>query len=78
MFGSSSEAAYLRDDQRDTVAEIAAKTAAGSVPVLVGAIDMTTARVVAGPRKASGCVGGGRHCGDVPLLCAGYAPRRDR
>jgi 4-hydroxy-tetrahydrodipicolinate synthase len=52
VLGSSSEAAYLRDDQRDTVAEIAAKTAAGSVPVLVGAIDMTTARVVDHARRA--------------------------
>jgi 4-hydroxy-tetrahydrodipicolinate synthase len=52
VLGSSSEAAFLRDDQRDTVVEVAVKTAAGQVPVLAGAIDMTTERVVDHARRA--------------------------
>jgi 4-hydroxy-tetrahydrodipicolinate synthase len=46
VLGSSSEAAFLRDRQRDTVVEVTAKVAAGQVPVLAGAIDMTTGRVI--------------------------------
>jgi 4-hydroxy-tetrahydrodipicolinate synthase len=46
MLGSSSEVAYLTDSQRDRVVEVAVKTAGGEVPVLTGAIDMTTNRVV--------------------------------
>ncbi|MFT2014462.1 dihydrodipicolinate synthase family protein [Streptomyces sp. 796.1] len=43
--GSSGEAAYLTDAQRRTALETVVTTAAGRVPVLAGAIDMTTARV---------------------------------
>lgn len=46
ILGSSSEAAYLTDTQRDLVLEVAIKTAAGQVPVLAGAIDMTTGRMI--------------------------------
>jgi len=46
MLGSSSEVAFLTDAQRDRVLEIAVKTAGGQVPVLAGAIDMTTSRMV--------------------------------
>jgi 4-hydroxy-tetrahydrodipicolinate synthase len=46
MLGSSSEVAYLTDAQRDLVLEVAVKTAGGQVPVLAGAIDMTTNRVI--------------------------------
>ena len=46
MLGSSGEVAYLTDAQRDRVVEVAVKTAGGQVPVLAGAIDMTTNRVV--------------------------------
>jgi 4-hydroxy-tetrahydrodipicolinate synthase len=46
MLGSSSEVAYLTDAQRDRVLEVAVKTAGGQVPVLAGAIDMTTNRVI--------------------------------
>jgi len=46
MLGSSGEVAYLTDAQRDRVLEIAVKTSAGQVPVLAGAIDMTTNRVI--------------------------------
>jgi 4-hydroxy-tetrahydrodipicolinate synthase len=46
MLGSSSEVAFLTDAQRDRVLEVAVKTNAGQVPLLAGAIDMTTARVV--------------------------------
>jgi 4-hydroxy-tetrahydrodipicolinate synthase len=46
MLGSSGEAAFLTDAQRDRVLELAVKTADGQVPVLAGVIDMTTSRVV--------------------------------
>jgi 4-hydroxy-tetrahydrodipicolinate synthase len=46
MLGSSSEVAFLTDRQRDLVLEVAVKTAAGAVPVLAGAIDLTTSRVL--------------------------------
>ncbi|MCU1493643.1 MAG: glucose dehydrogenase [Acidimicrobiaceae bacterium] len=52
ILGSSSESAFLRDDQRDTVVEVAVKTAAGQVPVLAGAIDMTTERIIDHARRA--------------------------
>ena len=44
--GSSGEAALLSDSQRNTVIEVAVGTAAGQVPVVAGAIDTGTARVI--------------------------------
>ncbi len=44
--GSTSEVAFLTDRQRATVVETVVRRAAGRVPVLAGAIDMTTSRVV--------------------------------
>lgn len=46
VLGSTSEVAYLRDSQRKTVVDAVVGHVAGQVPVLAGAIDMTTARVV--------------------------------
>jgi 4-hydroxy-tetrahydrodipicolinate synthase len=46
MLGSSSEVAFLTDVQRARVLEVAVSTSAGQVPILAGAIDMTTRRVV--------------------------------
>jgi 4-hydroxy-tetrahydrodipicolinate synthase len=46
MLGSSSEVAFLTDRQRAVVVEVAVKTAGGQVPVLAGAIDMTTSRAL--------------------------------
>ncbi|MGY6018461.1 dihydrodipicolinate synthase family protein [Streptomyces spinosirectus] len=46
VLGSSSEAAYLRDAQRRLVVEAVTGHVAGRVPVLAGAIDMTTPRVL--------------------------------
>lgn len=46
LLGSSSEVAFLTDTQRDTVLEVAIKTNCGQVPVLAGAVDMTTSRVL--------------------------------
>ncbi|MFB1048318.1 dihydrodipicolinate synthase family protein [Streptomyces chrestomyceticus] len=51
VLGSSGEAAYLTDAQRRTVVETVIE-AAGGRPVLAGAIDMTTARVVEHARTA--------------------------
>lgn len=47
VLGSSGEVAYLTDEQRQLVVKVASSAAAGQVPVLAGAIDMTTNRVIA-------------------------------
>ncbi|MEU6219263.1 dihydrodipicolinate synthase family protein [Streptomyces sp. NPDC047022] len=46
VLGSSSEAAYLTDAQRRLVVETVVSHVAGRMPVLAGAIDMTTPRVL--------------------------------
>lgn len=46
LLGSSSEVAFLTDAQRDTVVEVAVKANGGQVPVLAGAIDMSTSRAL--------------------------------
>ncbi|MFS8197062.1 dihydrodipicolinate synthase family protein [Streptomyces sp. CWNU-52B] len=46
VLGSSSEAAYLTDRHRRLVVETVVGHVAGGVPVLAGAIDMTTPRVL--------------------------------
>ena len=51
--GSSGEAAYLGDARRRTVLETVVEAAAGRVPVLAGAIDMATERVVDHARAAA-------------------------
>ncbi|MEU8826985.1 dihydrodipicolinate synthase family protein [Streptomyces sp. NPDC048636] len=52
--GSSGEAAYLDDRARRTVLETVIAAADGRVPVLAGAIDMTTARILDHARTAAG------------------------
>jgi 4-hydroxy-tetrahydrodipicolinate synthase len=52
LLGSSSEAAFLTDDQRDEVLRIAVPHVAGRVPVIAGVIDMTTPRVLQHVRRA--------------------------
>jgi 4-hydroxy-tetrahydrodipicolinate synthase len=47
LLGSTSEVAFLTDEQRRTVLEAAVAHVAGRVPVIVGVIDMTTPRVLA-------------------------------
>lgn len=51
--GSTSEVAYLTDDQRATALRTVVTAAAGRVPVLAGVIDTTTARVVQHARTAA-------------------------
>lgn len=51
--GSSGEVAYLTDAQRDAVAARVIERTAGRVPVLVGAIDTTTARVIEQAKRAA-------------------------
>ncbi|WP_063729152.1 dihydrodipicolinate synthase family protein [Streptomyces sp. RTd22] len=51
--GSSGETAYLGDGRRRTVLETVIEAAAGRVPVLAGAIDMATERVVDHARTAA-------------------------
>ena len=53
VLGSSSEAAYLTDDQRRLVVETVVGHVAGALPVLAGAIDMTTPRVLDHVRSVS-------------------------
>ncbi|TDD08609.1 dihydrodipicolinate synthase family protein [Saccharopolyspora terrae] len=54
VLGSSGETAYLTDQQRAKVIEVATSVAAGQVPVLAGAIDMTAPRVLSHARTAAG------------------------
>ncbi|MGO2042381.1 MAG: dihydrodipicolinate synthase family protein, partial [Cellulosimicrobium funkei] len=56
VLGSTGEVAYLTDAQRDVVVRTVVRTAAGRVPVMGGAIDLTTARVV---EQAKALVAGG-------------------
>lgn len=51
--GSTSEVAYLTDEQRATALETVVNVADGRVPVLAGVIDTTTARVVEHARSAA-------------------------
>lgn len=51
VLGSSGEVAYLTDAQRVAVVERAVARAAGSVPVLAGAIDTTSTRVIEQARR---------------------------
>lgn len=51
--GSTSEIAYLTDEQRATALEVVVNAADGRVPVLAGVIDTTTARVVEHARAAA-------------------------
>ncbi|GAA4288888.1 dihydrodipicolinate synthase family protein [Georgenia daeguensis] len=52
VLGSTGEVAYLTDDQRDLVVRTVVATVAGRVPVLAGAIDLTSARVVEQARRS--------------------------
>ena len=47
VLGSSAEVAYLTDEQRQSVVTTLVRVAAGRVPVIAGAIDLTTSRVIA-------------------------------
>ncbi|MFD7868453.1 dihydrodipicolinate synthase family protein [Streptomyces sp. NPDC059783] len=51
--GSTSEVAYLTDEQRGTVLETVVNATDGRVPVLAGVIDTTTPRVVEHARTAA-------------------------
>ncbi|MCL3776769.1 MULTISPECIES: dihydrodipicolinate synthase family protein [unclassified Actinomyces] len=51
--GSSGEVAYLTDEQRDAVAARVIERTAGRVPVLVGAIETTSARVIEQAKRAA-------------------------
>ncbi|GHD87771.1 dihydrodipicolinate synthase family protein [Streptomyces naganishii] len=51
--GSTSEVAYLSDEQRGVALETVVNTADGRVPVLAGVIDTTTARVLDHAREAA-------------------------
>ncbi|GGO44121.1 dihydrodipicolinate synthase family protein [Streptomyces lasiicapitis] len=53
VLGSSSEAAYLPDGHRKLVVETVVRHVAGQVPVLAGAIDMTSLRVLDHVRAAA-------------------------
>ncbi|WP_230859552.1 dihydrodipicolinate synthase family protein [Actinoplanes aureus] len=59
ILGSSSEVAFLPDGHRAVVIDAVLRHVAGQVPVLIGAIDMTTLRVLDHARRAvrAGCAG---------------------
>ncbi|BBY98754.1 dihydrodipicolinate synthase family protein [Mycolicibacterium fallax] len=50
--GSTGEAAYLSEDEFDTVVEATVDAVGGRVPVIVGAGDLTTANTIRRARKA--------------------------
>ncbi|MHB1063089.1 MAG: dihydrodipicolinate synthase family protein [Georgenia sp.] len=52
VLGSTGEVAYLDDRRRDLVVTTVVRVVAGRVPVMVGAIDLTLARVVHQARAA--------------------------
>lgn len=52
VLGSSAETAYLTDANREAIARTVVRTSAGRVPVLVGCIDTTAARVAGQARMA--------------------------
>ncbi|MEV0491748.1 dihydrodipicolinate synthase family protein [Streptomyces atratus] len=52
--GSTSEVAYLTDEQRATTLETVVRVTDGRVPVLAGVIDTTTARVAEHAKAAAG------------------------
>lgn len=69
VLGSTGEVAFLTDQQRATVIDVAVRTVAGQVPVLAGIFDMTTARVLEHVRQAE-------HAGvDALVLTAPYYTR---
>lgn len=53
ILGSTSEVAYLTDEQRALVIRTAHDHVAGRVPVLTGVIDMTTPRVIDQAKRAA-------------------------
>ncbi|MEU8241751.1 dihydrodipicolinate synthase family protein [Actinoplanes missouriensis] len=59
ILGSSSEVAFLPDAHRAVVVDTVLRHVGGQVPVLIGAIDMTTLRVLDHARRAAraGCAG---------------------
>lgn len=71
VLGSSGEVAYLTDEQRALVLKVVSSTAAGAVPVLAGAIDMTTNRVIAAGLTARG------HGADAIVVTAPFYVRTD-
>lgn len=54
VLGSSGEAVYLDDPQRRRVLEVARSAVSGAVPLLVGALEATTARVIDQVRMLEG------------------------
>ena len=49
--GSTGETAYLTDDERVEVVSTIASANAGRVPIIAGAIDLTSARILAGAKR---------------------------
>ncbi|MDO5656718.1 MAG: dihydrodipicolinate synthase family protein [Paracoccus sp. (in: a-proteobacteria)] len=49
--GSTGEVAYLTDAERSAIVETVARTTAGRVPVIAGAIDLTAARTTEAARR---------------------------
>jgi len=66
MLGSTSEAIGLTDAQQEAVIATAVKVANGRVPVLVGAIDFTTNRVIERTKRAAD------HGIDALVVCAPF------
>ena len=74
VLGSSGEVAYLTDAQREAVVERVVATTAGRVPVLAGAIDTTSPRVIDQARRAMarGRSAAGDRVGRALFIADGY------
>ncbi|MFE5241674.1 MULTISPECIES: dihydrodipicolinate synthase family protein [unclassified Streptomyces] len=75
--GSSGETAYLTPSRQDEVIKVITSTAAGQVPVLVGAIETTTDRAVERARAATG-LGADAVVATAPFYTRTHASEIDR
>ncbi|MFE9724133.1 dihydrodipicolinate synthase family protein [Streptomyces sp. NPDC005794] len=75
--GSSGETAYLTPGQQDEVIKVITATAAGQVPVLVGAIETTTNRAIERARAAA-ALGADAVVATAPFYTRTHATEIDR
>ncbi|MER5552416.1 dihydrodipicolinate synthase family protein [Streptomyces sp. NPDC002793] len=75
--GSSGETAYLTPSQQDEVIKVITATAAGRVPVLVGAIETTTNRAIERARAAA-ALGADAVVATAPFYTRTHATEIDR
>ncbi|MFE7504686.1 dihydrodipicolinate synthase family protein [Promicromonospora sp. NPDC057488] len=77
VLGSTGEVAYLTDAQREQVVRTVVRAVDGRVPVMAGAIDLTTARV-AGQARALAAAGADAVVATVPVYAINDYPEIER